>query len=88
MSGEGVEAEESEGDGVEPVGQRGLFEVTDTVDVEGDPITGQGHVARCAGVGAIGVVEQGRGEEGGEEDDDPEAAEQGNGWRTAWTDLR
>ena len=79
MGGEGVEAEEAEGDGIEPVGERGLLEVADAVDVEGDPVAGEGHVAGGAGVGGVGVVEQGRAEERGEEDDYPKAAEKSDG---------
>ena len=75
MGGEGVEAEEAEAEGDEPVGERGFFEVADAVDVEGDEVAGEGHVAGGAGVGGVGVVEQRRGEEGGEEDDQPETAE-------------
>ena len=69
MGGEGVEAEDFEADGDEPVGERSLFEVTDAVDVEGHPVSGEGHVAGGAGVGGVGVVEQRRGEERGEEED-------------------
>jgi hypothetical protein len=36
MGGEGVEAEEAEAEGDEPVGERRFFEVADAVDVEGD----------------------------------------------------
>ena len=36
MGGEGVEAEDAEAEGDEPVGERGFFEVADAVDVEGD----------------------------------------------------
>ena len=75
MGGEGVEAEDAEAEGDEPVGERGFFEVADAVDVEGDEVAGEGHVAGGAGVGGVGVVEQRRGEERGEEEDEPEAAE-------------
>ncbi len=75
MGGEGVEAEDAEAEGDEPVGQRRLLEVADAVDVEGDPVAGEGDVAGGVGVGGVGVVEQGRGEERGEEDDEPEADE-------------
>ncbi len=75
MGGEGVEAEDAEAEGVEPVGEGGFFEIADAVDVEGDEVSGEGHVAGGVGVGGVGVVEQGRGEERGEEDDEPEAAE-------------
>ncbi len=36
MGGEGIEAEDAEAEGVEPVGQRRFFEVADAVDVQGD----------------------------------------------------
>ena len=75
MGGEGVEAEDAEAEGVEPVGEGRFLEVADAVDVEGDPVAGEGHVAGGVGVGGVGVVEQRRGEERGEEDDEPEAAE-------------
>ncbi len=64
---------------IEPVGEGGLFEVADAVDVEGDEVSGEGHVAGGVGVGGVGVVEEGRGEERGEEDDDPEAGEDEEG---------
>ena len=74
MGGEGVEAEDAEGEGDDPVGQRGLFEVADVVDAEGDPVVGEEHLAGGVGVGAVGVVEDGRGEEGGEEEDPAQRA--------------
>src|SRR6202041_459731 len=75
VGGEGVEAEEPEAESDQPVGQRRFFEVTDAVDMKGDEIAGEGHVARSAGVGGVGVIEQGRSEEGGEEEDEPETTE-------------
>ena len=74
MGGEGVEAEEAEAGGDDPVGERGFFEVADVVDAKGDPVAGEGHLAGGVGVGAVGIVEDGRGEEGGEEEEEPEAA--------------
>jgi hypothetical protein len=71
MRGEGVEAEDAEAEGDEPVGEWCLLEVTDAVDLEGDEIAAEGHVAGGVGVGGVGVVEQRRGEERGEEDDEP-----------------
>ena len=68
--------------GDDPVGERGFFEVADAVDAEGDPVAGEGHVAGGVGVGAVGVVEQRRGEERGEEEDEPEAAEEEQGARS------
>ena len=62
MSGEGVEAEDAEAEGDEPVGERRLFEIADAVDVQGDEVAGESHVAGGVGVGGVGVVEQRRGE--------------------------
>jgi hypothetical protein len=76
MGGEGVEAEEAEAERDEPIGKRRFFEVTDAVDAESDEIASEGHVAGGAGVGGVGVVEQWRGKERGEEDDQPETAEE------------
>jgi len=75
VGGEGVEAEDAEAEGNEPVGERGFFEVSDAVDVEGDEVAGEGHVAGGAGVGGVGVVEQRRREERGEVNDQPETGE-------------
>ncbi len=83
MGGEGVEAEEAEAESDDPVRERGFFEVADAVDLEGNEVAGEGHVAGGAGVGAVGVVEQRRSEEGGEEDDQPETAEDGQSGRAA-----
>ena len=79
MGGEGIEAEEAIADGDEPVRERGFFEVADAVDLERDPIAGEGHVAGGTGVRGVGVVEQRRGEEGGEEDGEPKQREDGEG---------
>ena len=78
VGGEGVEAEEAEADGYEPVGERGFFEIADAVDVEGGPVAGEGDVAGGLCVGGVGVVEQGRCEESGAEEDGPESAEEEN----------
>ena len=75
MHGEGVAAEEAEAGGDDPVGEGGFFEVADVVDAQGDPVAGEGHLAGGVGVGAVGIVEHGRGEERGEEEDEPERAE-------------
>lgn len=83
MGAEGVEAEEAIADGDEPVGERRFFEIADAVDVEGDPIAGEGHVTGGAGVRGVGVIEQRRGEEGGEEDGEPKEREDGKGGRAA-----
>jgi hypothetical protein len=76
VGGEGVEAEETEAEGDEPVGKRRFFEVADAVDVESDEVAGKSHVTGSAGVGGVGVVEQRRREESGEEDDEPQTAEE------------
>ena len=75
MYGEGVDSEEAEADGDDPVGKGGLFQVADVVDAQGDPVAGEGHLAGGVGVGAVGVVEHGRGEERGEEEDEPERSQ-------------
>ena len=75
MGGEGVEAEDLEADCYEPVGKRSLLHVADSVDVEGDPVSGEDHVASCAGVCGVRIVEEGRTEESGEEEDYPETDE-------------
>src|ERR1700726_3273577 len=75
MRGEGVEAEEAEAESDEPAGERCFFEVADAGGVEGDQVSGKGHVAGGAGMGGVGVVEQRGVPEGGEVEDEPEAAE-------------
>jgi hypothetical protein len=76
VGGEGVEAEQAEAESVEPVGERGFFEVADAIDVQGDEVAGEGHVAGGVGVGGIGIVEQRRREERGEEEEKPQAEEE------------
>ena len=53
----------------------------DPSTVERDEVAGEGHVTGGAGVGGVGVVEQRGVPEGGEEEDEPETAqdEQGGG---------
>jgi hypothetical protein len=75
VGGEGVEAENLEADGDEPVGEGSLLHVADAVDVEGDPVSGEDDVAGSAGVGGVGVVKKRGREEGGKEEDDPKADE-------------
>jgi hypothetical protein len=43
--------------------------------VEGDPVSGGEHGLGCLGVGGVGVVEERRGGESGEEDRKPEGEE-------------
>ena len=62
--GGGVDAEEFEAGGHGPVEERGFLEVADAVGVEGDPVVAEKHLAGDFGVDGVGVVEQGRGEEG------------------------
>lgn len=57
VGGEGVEAEEAEAEGDQPVGEGRLFEVSDAVDVKGNEVAGECHVASGAGMGGVGVVE-------------------------------
>ena len=76
MHGEGVDAEEAEADGDDPVGEGGFFQVADVVDAQSDPVAGEGHLAGGVGVGPVGVVEYGRGEERGEEENEPERSQE------------
>ena len=77
VGGEGVEAEEAKAGGGDPVGQRRFFEVAHSVDAQGDPVSGEDHLAGGIGVGAVGVVQHGRREERREEKQQPEGAQQG-----------
>jgi hypothetical protein len=72
VHGEGVDAECAEAEGDDPVREWGFLEVAHVVDAQGDPVAGEGHLAGGVGVGAVGVVEDGRSEERGEEEDEPE----------------
>ena len=62
--GGGVDAEEFEAGGDGPVEERGLFEVANAVGVEGDPVVAEEHLAGDLGVDGVGVVEEGRSDEG------------------------
>jgi len=62
MDGEGIEAEDLEAEGYEPVWKRSLLHVADPVDVESDPVSGEDDLACCAGVCCVCVVEQWRSE--------------------------
>ena len=74
--GGGVDAEEFEAGGDGPVEERGLFEVTDAVGVEGDPVVAEEDLAGDFGVYGVGVVEQWRSEEGnGGVEEEPESDE-------------
>ena len=53
-----------EAGGDDPIGERGFFEVADAVGVEGDPVVTEEHLAGDLGVDGVGVVEQGRSDEG------------------------
>lgn len=59
--------------------------------MESDEIACEGHVTGRAGVGGVGVVQEGRGKESGEIDDEPDAREDeergGSAWGTdSWCD--
>ncbi len=45
---------------VEPIGQRGLFEVADPIELHGDPVAALVHVLRYLRVRGIDVVQQRR----------------------------
>ena len=75
MHGEGVTTEEAKTGGDDPVGKRRLFHVANIVDAQSDPVAGAGHLTGGVGVGAVGVVQHGRSEERGEEEDEPERSQ-------------
>src|SRR5580693_2196421 len=66
------DAEEREADGHRPVWDRSFLEIADAVFVERDPVVKREHFAAGFGVGAVGVVEERRMEEAGDEDGEPE----------------
>jgi hypothetical protein len=72
VRGEGIEAEEPEADRRQPVGQRSFFEVAHAVDLQRHQIAGGGHRARGLRVGGVCVVEDGRAEKRGEEQQEPQ----------------
>ena len=66
-------AKELHAGGHRPVVERGFFEVADAVGVERDVVVAEEHLAGDFGVDGVGVVQQGRGEEGeGGVEDEPE----------------
>jgi hypothetical protein len=75
MHGEGITPEDTETGGDDPVGEWCLFHIANVVDAQGDPVSGEGHLAGGIGVGSVGVVQHGRSEERGEEEDDPERSQ-------------
>ena len=77
VRGEGVAAEDAEATRGDPVRQRSFFKIADVVDAEGDPIAGAENLAGGVGVGAVGVVQHGRGEERDEEEDEPQCGKKG-----------
>ena len=50
--------------------------VAHVIDAEGNVVAGERHLARGVGVGPVGVIEDWRREERGEEDDEPERDEE------------
>ncbi len=74
-SAPGVDAEDFDGGGGAPVGERGFFEVTDVVFVEGDPVVSDEDFAAGVGVGGVDVVLERRGEKAGAVDSEPKEKE-------------
>ena len=74
-SAPGVDAEDFDGDGGAPVGERGFFEVTDIVFVQRHPIVADQDFAAGIGVGSVNVILKGRGEQAGAVDGQPEEKE-------------
>jgi hypothetical protein len=62
--GRSVDAEKFEAGGDAPVEEGGLLEVANAVGVKGDPVVAEEHLAGDLGVDGVGVVEEGRREEG------------------------
>ena len=73
----GFDAEELDADSDPPIGKRSLFEVTDVVFVESDPIVADQDVAAGVGMGRVHIVLKGRGEEPRAIDGQPKKEEDG-----------
>ncbi len=58
MRGEGIFAEDLVTGGNYPIGQRGLLDVADAVDLRGDQVAGIDHVLGGLGMGGVNIVEQ------------------------------
>jgi len=89
VGGEGVLAEELVADGDGPVGQWGLLDVADAVDLAGDPVAAVDNVLGGLGVRSVNVVEQGRRKErahlDGKKDENKEQPGGHGGWALRWT---
>ena len=66
MGSKDVVAKEPVIDRHQPVGQRRLLQIANAIDLEGDPVAGERHMLGCAGMVGIGVIQQRRGEKGGQ----------------------
>jgi len=75
MHGEGVDAEETEADGDDPIRKGSFFQVAHVIDAQGYPVAGEEHLACGVGVGAVGVVEHWRSKERGKEEDEPKRSQ-------------
>lgn len=65
-------SEEAQTESGDPIGERRLFEITDAVHMESNPIAGAEHGLRGLGVRGIRVVEQWRIAKRGRENDEPQ----------------
>ena len=63
MGGEYIESEEVVIGGGQPIGQRRLFQVTDAVHFQRNPVTAAGHILGSSRVGSICIIQQRRREE-------------------------
>ena len=63
MGGKDVVSEEVVIGGSQPVGQRRLFQITDAVHLQRDPVAAARHMLGGDGVGGVGVIQQRRREE-------------------------
>jgi len=83
MHCKGVDSEESQAGGYNPVGKRGFFQVANVVDAQGDPVSGEGHLTGCVGMGTVSVVQHGRREQRSEKKDEPEGSQKREDTSTA-----
>ena len=63
MGGEYIESEDAIIGRSQPIRKRRLFQVTDAIHFQGDPVAAAGHILGGSRVGSVGVIQQGRSEE-------------------------
>ena len=86
MRGKDVVSEEVIIGGGQPIGQRRLFQVTDAVHLQCDPVAAERHMLGGDGVSGIRVIQQRRREERGHMDRRKDQQEQRPGSR--WSETK